>query len=117
MFVAVVYKYHADTDPKSHKEHGGWESFLGNTKEEAIEQAILWARRWESAPKTSIRNPAGEAKYYGPYTVLVGELTEEAKRTEYTLSPIGSKESLDSTFDEVKYDEFADPDTFEDVPF
>lgn len=87
MFVAVVYKYHPDTEPDSHKDHGGWESFLAETKEGAIEKAILAAQRWENQPKSKLDQTIKTVttKYYGPYQILVGELTEEAKRTNYTV--------------------------------
>jgi hypothetical protein len=78
MFVAVVYKYHADTDPKSHRDDGSWSCFLGESKEEAIEQAMIAVGAWQG----EISSHGG---FRGPYQVLVGELNEQAKRTAYTL--------------------------------
>lgn len=93
MFIAVVFKYHYDTHPDSHKDHGGWESFLANTKDEAVQKAITAATRWEIQPKTTTaydsmgRSVESKAKYYGPYQILVGEVNEEAVRNNYTIKP------------------------------
>ncbi len=73
MFVAVVYKYHDDTAPKSHRTGGGWESFLGNSEEEAVEQALIATARYETE--------VGR----GPYKILVGEASKEVSRFQYTL--------------------------------
>lgn len=92
MFVAVVYKFHFDTDPASHRDTGGWEAFLGNTKEEAVQAAEFQTRQWESQPAYVTDPTTGrqKLKQYGPYQILVGELTEEAVRFPVILQLINS---------------------------
>lgn len=91
MFVAIVFKDHPDTSPDSHKDHGGWESFLAHKKEDAVAKAILAAQRWETQPKVTQKCDSkgiplvSTTKYYGPYRILVGEVTEEAARVNYSL--------------------------------
>jgi len=89
MFVAVVYKFHEDTFPKSHRPEGGYEAFLGETEQEAVEAALTQAQRWELMPKVAQFNLATNKydppKYYGPYQILVGELGKEAKRFSYKI--------------------------------
>lgn len=93
MFVAVVYFNHQDTGPyQSHRDTGGFEAFLGATKEQAVEKALLWARRWETTPKFTNNSLDPKPKYYGPYQVLVGELTEEAKTVKYELAEINNND-------------------------
>jgi hypothetical protein len=87
MFIAVVYKYHFDTFPVSHRPLGGWEAFIGITKDEAVAQAERAIRIWEATP--SIDNN-GKPKYSGPYQILVGELVEEAKATKLTLVKVSA---------------------------
>lgn len=86
MFIAVVYKHHADTDPQSHRPGGGWEAFLDYSKDGAVKQALAAAQRYENTP--SFSSGTGAPKVYGPYQVLVGELTEEADRFPVKLSRI-----------------------------
>lgn len=91
MFVAVVYKDHEDTAPKSHRPEGGWECFCGNTEAEAVQQALTSVQRWETQYNFDARNPAGaqvsprQAKPYGPYQILVGEVTQQVRRFDYEL--------------------------------
>jgi hypothetical protein len=94
MFVAVVYKDHGYEETQSHRPEGGWEAFLGTTAEEAVKKAEVASRRWEAAVKQvpvkydnmgALVEPAGQ-KTYGPYRILVGELTQEADRFPVTLS-------------------------------
>jgi hypothetical protein len=80
MFVAVVYKYHSDTDPKSHRDDGSWSCFLGDTKEEAIEQAMIAVGVWQG-------ELSSKGGFRGPYQVLVGTLDEQAKPITYSLVP------------------------------
>lgn len=76
MFVAVVYKMQDDTYPLSHKPDGDYACFVADTKELASALAIKAVLRWEG----NHPDPFGKEsrKYYGPYEVLVGELTEMA---------------------------------------
>lgn len=86
MFVAVVYKYHYDTDPTSHKPEGDWSSFLGATKEEAVKAAEVATRRWETQyDYKKDANGNYQKVPYGPYQILVGELTEEVDRFPISL--------------------------------
>lgn len=72
MFIAVVYKKHAANDglyeKRSHRDTGGWESFIGVSRIDAVEQAMKWRNKWENEGS-------------GPYDILVGELTERALLT------------------------------------
>lgn len=78
LFVAVVFKAHDDTYPKSHRPEGGFEAFVGTTEKDAVTQATLAAQRWET----------DTTKKYGPYQILVGELSQEVERFKYKLVPI-----------------------------
>lgn len=94
MFVAIVYINHDDSGPyDSHRDTKGWEAFLADTAEEAAAKAKLWADRWQLTPKVQPvqydpatgTNKVPPPKYCGPYTILVGEVTKQAKAIEVEL--------------------------------
>lgn len=87
MFVAVVYKEHIDTFPRSHKPEGDYSCFVAVSKEEAVEAAVLAAQRWQLQKKQGLDGKS-PAKYYGPYEILIGELTESTKTIQYTVEKI-----------------------------
>jgi hypothetical protein len=95
MFIAVVYKYHFDTFPISHRPLGGWEAFIGLSKDEAVAQAERAIRIWEVTP--SFDNN-GKPKYSGPYQILVGELAEEAKTTKLEIVKLEANSYEDAAF-------------------
>lgn len=103
MFVAIVHKDQPDTGPDSHRDTGGWEAFVGYTQEEAIDKAVAFVKVWET-------QLGSNGKPRGPYRVLVGELTTEAKLSRYELLHLGryGESTVRAAVDETEP---------EDVPF
>ncbi len=102
MFVAVVYKQHPYTDPQSHRPEKDWSCFLGYSKEAAVEAAIVAVNRWELLTNYDrdgkIKPPSG------PYQILVGELTEEAKRFKYEVTKLESNDDrLDREYEDISF--------------
>lgn len=81
MFVAVV----ANQDPtQSGRPDGSLSCFIGADRTETIEKAILAVNRWHNQIHTHDHDFAKAGSPYGPYHILVGELTSEAKYVNFT---------------------------------
>jgi hypothetical protein len=76
IYVAVVCK---PPWTRSERTHGDWASFIDKNKNNVITKALKARNEWER-------------KGFGPYTILVGNITEEAVLPQdYTLQPLGEE--------------------------
>jgi len=86
MFIAVVCNQNP-TD--SGRPDGSLSAFVDADKTNAIEKAVLAVQRWQTQYHEHDHSFAKAGTPYGPYRVLVGELTEEAKFNNFTLVKVG----------------------------
>lgn len=86
LFIAVV----ANQNPTdTGRPDGSLSSFVGEDKEAVTQKAILAVQRWQNQIHEHDHSFAKAGSPYGPYRVLVGELTEEAKFNNFTLVAVG----------------------------
>jgi hypothetical protein len=85
LFIAVV----TNQDPtQTARPDSTLSSFVGYDKEAVIQKAVLAVQRWQNQIHQHDHEFVKAGSPYGPYRVLVGELTEEAKFNQFEIVEI-----------------------------